>query len=37
MAANVHEVTEGIINQSESITYMSNMMNKADEKMSEIN
>jgi methyl-accepting chemotaxis protein len=37
MAINVQEVAEGVIDQSESITYISNMMNKADERMSEIN
>ena len=37
MAATVQEVTEGVINQSESITRISDMVNKADEKMLEIN
>lgn len=37
MAANVQEVTEGVIDQTESLTHISDMMNKADDKMSEIN
>lgn len=37
MTANVQDVTDGVINQSKSITHISNMMNNADEKMAEIN
>ena len=37
MAHTIKEATEGVINQSDSITHISDMMNKAVEKMSEIN
>ncbi|AIQ73633.1 methyl-accepting chemotaxis protein [Paenibacillus sp. FSL R5-0636] len=37
ITANIQEVAEGIIDQSESITHISGMMHEADRKMSEIN
>ncbi len=37
MAVSIKNVTEGVANQSHSITYISDMMNRADEQMTEIN
>lgn len=37
MAVSIKNVTEGVVNQSRSITHISDMMNRADEQMTEIN
>ncbi len=37
MALTIKDVTNGVINQSESITHISDMMDKADKEMAEIN
>ncbi len=37
MAVSIKNVTEGVVNQSHSITHISDMMNRADEQMTEIN